>query len=246
MAKKKKKPEEHENHERWLVSYADFITLLFAFFVVMYSVSSVNEGKFRTVSSSIRAALKPIVSPLVTADPIKVGNRKAHQIAPDLNKPLELVYRRLRQNFERLPTEAHIRARTSIIETDRGIVITMQDSVLFEPGRAVVLPDALPFLQAIGEVLSDYDREVKVEGHTDNVPISTDQFPSNWELSALRAVMVARLLTDVYQVNPKRVSAVALSHHRPLTDNSTPEGRAKNRRVEIVVKDEHKKKWTWY
>ena len=133
---RKKKPEEPENHERWLVSYADFITLLFAFFVVMYSVSSVNEGKFRAVSSSIRAALKPIVSPLVSTNPFKLGEHKPNRVVLDMHKPMEPVYRRLRRSFSRLPNEAMFNSRATIRENDRGIVITIQGSLMFEPGNA--------------------------------------------------------------------------------------------------------------
>ncbi len=235
---RKKKPEEQENHERWLVSYADFITLLFAFFVVMYSVSSVNEGKFRAVSSSIRAALRPIVSPLVSTNPFKLGEHKPNRVVLDMHKPMEPVYRRLRRSFSRLPNEAMFNSRATIRETGRGIVITIQGSLMFEPGSAVILPEARPFLEALGDVLGEFDRKVTVEGHTDNVPISTAPFPSNWELSAARAVVVLRLLSDVYGVSPERLSAVALGEHRPIADNGTPEGRIKNRRVEIVVEEE--------
>ncbi len=234
---RKHKHEEHENHERWLVSYADFITLLFAFFVVMYSVSSVNEGKFRTVSSSIKAALRPIVSPLATKNPFKLGDHKADLIAPKLKPSAEHVYRELRQALESLPGGAEIGSKASIKETGRGIVITLQDSVVFEPGEATVLAGALPFLKALGEVLAEYGRVVTVEGHTDNVPIRTAAFPSNWELASARAVVVVRLLSDVYGVAPENISAASYAEYRPVAENATPEGRAKNRRVEIVISD---------
>ena len=233
----KKKHEEHENHERWLVSYADFITLLFAFFVVMYSISSVNEGKFRTVSESIKAALHPIVSPPSTTLPFTIGQNRALTVNPTVEDAKEPAVRRLRQIMRSLKNETHL----EIIElkelTNGDIVLTLPDTVLFRSGESTLRPEARPFIQAISEVLIELDRHVRVEGHTDNVPITTVQFPSNWELSATRAVTVVRTLSERYGVQSNHLTAVGHADSRPLTDNLTPENRAKNRRVEIVVQE---------
>ena len=231
----KKKHEEHENHERWLVSYADFITLLFAFFVVMYSISSVNEGKFRTVSDSIKAALNPISSPLTTAVPFTVGQNKAVTVKPTIESATEPAVRRLREIMRSLKNETQVEITQLKELTNGDIVLTLPDTVLFRPGEAVLRPEALPFVQAMGEVLVELNRHVRIEGHTDNVPIATAQFPSNWELSASRAVTVVRTLSERYEVPSQNLSAVGHADSRPQTDNLTPEHRAKNRRVEIVV-----------
>jgi chemotaxis protein MotB len=235
----KKKHEEHENHERWLVSYADFITLLFAFFVVMYSVSSVNEGKFRTVSDSIKAALNPVVSPSSSLTPFAVGQNKALMLKPTIEEAKEPAIRRLRQILRSLKSVAPIEVATLQELTNGDIVLTLPDTVLFRSGESVLQPEALPFIQAIGEVLVELDRHMRVEGHTDNVPIATMHFPSNWELSATRAVAVVRALSEQYGVPANHLAAVGYADSRSLTDNLTPENRAKNRRVEIVVQ-EHK------
>lgn len=233
----KKKHEEHENHERWLVSYADFITLLFAFFVVMYSISSVNEGRFRTVSESIKAALHPIVSPPVSPNPFQVGNNKPATIVPTMTPSRDMAVRRLHQALKAL----HPSVRTDTVQVtelgDRSIVLSLPELVLYESGAATLRAEALPFLQALAEVLVELDRQIKVQGHTDNVPIRSAQFPSNWELSAVRAVMVVRVLSELYGVPAKDLSAVGYADSRPVTDNTTPENRAKNRRVEIVILD---------
>lgn len=233
----KKKHEEHENHERWLVSYADFITLLFAFFVVMYSISSVNEGKFRTVSESIKAALHPIVSTPSTTLPFTVGENRALTVNPVIENAKEPAVRRLRQIMRSLKNETHF----EIIElkelTNGDIVMTLPDTVLFRSGESVLRPEARPFIQAISEVLIELDRHVRVEGHTDNVPIATAKFPSNWELSATRAVTVVRVFSEQYGVQSDHFTAVGHADSRPLADNLTPENRAKNRRVEIVVQE---------
>jgi chemotaxis protein MotB len=231
----KKKHEEHENHERWLVSYADFITLLFAFFVVMYSISSVNEGKFRTVSDSIKAALNPVVSPSSTLAPFTIGQTKALTLKPTIEDAKEPAVRRLRQIMRSLKNETQLEIVQLKELTNGDIVLTLPDTVLFRAGESVLRPEARPFIQALSEVLIELDRHVRIEGHTDNVPISTAQFPSNWELSATRAVTVVRNLSELYGVPSQNLAAVGYADSRPQIDNLTPENRAKNRRVEIVV-----------
>ncbi len=233
----KKKHEEHENHERWLVSYADFITLLFAFFVVMYSISSVNDGKFRTVSDSIKAALNPIVSPASIPVPFTIGQSKPSTLKPTIEGANEPAVRRLRQIMRTLKNETQIEIIQLKELTNGDIVLTLPDTVLFRSGESALRPEARPFIQAISEVLIDLDRHVRVEGHTDNVPIATVQFPSNWELSATRAVTVVRAFSELYGVPTNHLTAVGHADSRSLTDNLTPENRAKNRRVEIVVQE---------
>ena len=233
----KKKHEEHENHERWLVSYADFITLLFAFFVVMYSISSVNEGKFRTVSESIKAALNPIVSPPNTSTPFTIGQNKAAKIDPAIESIKEPALRRLRQIVRTLREETQIEVMTLKELSNGDIVLTLPETVLFRSGESTLRHEAYPFLQAISDVLIELDRHVRVEGHTDNVPIATAQFPSNWELSATRAVTVVRAFLEQYGMPADHLTAVSHADSRPLVDNLTPENRAKNRRVEIVVQE---------
>jgi chemotaxis protein MotB len=233
----KKKHEEHENHERWLVSYADFITLLFAFFVVMYSISSVNEGKFRTVSESIKAALNPIVSPPAAPVPFKVGNDRPTAIAPNFIPAKEMAVKKLSQVAKLLKPTASMETAKLVEQRDGSLVISLPDDALFNSGESAIRAEAFPFLQALAEVLVELDRQITVQGHTDNVPIRTAQFPSNWELSATRAVMVVRTLTELYGVPPRDLSASGYADSRPVTDNLTPEHRAKNRRVEIVVQE---------
>ena len=231
----KKKHEEHENHERWLVSYADFITLLFAFFVVMYSVSAVNEGKFRTVSESIKAALNPFPAPPTSMQPFIMGDNKPASINPPLLDAKEPVIRRIRDIVKTMLQTSQA-DRAPIVEERNGeLVLTIPDAVLFKSGEASLLPEALPFLKALADVLVELNKQVRVEGHADNVPIRTVQFPSNWELSATRAVMIVRVLTELYGVPSNALSAVGYADARPVTDNLTPEHRAMNRRVEIAI-----------
>jgi chemotaxis protein MotB len=201
----------------------------------MYSISSVNEGKFRTVSDSIKAALNPIVSPSSTVTPFTIGQNKALALKPTIEDAKEPAVRRLRQIMRSLKNETHLEIVQLEELTNGDIVLTLPDTVLFRAGEAILLPDARPFIQAIGDVLIELDRHVRVEGHTDNVPIRTVQFPSNWELSATRAVTVVRTLSEQYGVPSDHLTAVGHADARSITDNLTPENRAKNRRVEIVV-----------
>ena len=236
---RKPKHEEHENHERWLVSYADFITLLFAFFVVMYSVSSVNEGKFRVVAQSIIAALNPHInlsSSNVKASPLSDGERASTRtLTIDLG-----LYTQLNESITRVTgsgkTGAAGKAGGIVIAPgERGIVVSIADSMAFESGKAVLLPEAREALIQLSSVLKDFPHQLRVEGHTDNVPIHTEQFASNWELSAMRAVNIARFLAEEAHLAPGRLAASGYGEFHPIASNGTAEGRAQNRRVEIVI-----------
>lgn len=231
----KHKHEEHENHERWLVSYADFITLLFAFFVVMYSISSVNAGKYRTVSESIKAALNPVVSPPASPAAFTLSTNKAALTAPDAPGRKEVVVRKLRNLVKSITAVPQMSAVRITEQINGDIVITIPDQLLFNSGEAAVRTEALPFLEGLSGALVELNRHTKVEGHTDNVPIRTAQFPSNWELSAARAVMVVRVLSELYGVPADHLTAVGHADTIPVTANLDPEQRAKNRRVEVVI-----------
>lgn len=231
----KKKHEEHENHERWLVSYADFITLLFAFFVVMYSVSSVNEGKYRTVSDSIKAALHPISTPPASSLAFTLGQQRPTMMTPNLPGTKEVAIKKIRELVKSVKPNSQFDFMQLHEKLNGDIVITIPDQVLFNSGEAAVRPEALPFLQGLSQAMIELNRHVRVEGHTDNVPIRTSLFPSNWELSATRAVIVVRVLSELYSVPAEHLAALGYADSRPLTENLTPEQRAKNRRVEVVI-----------
>lgn len=236
---RKRKHEEHENHERWLVSYADFITLLFAFFVVMYSVSSVNEGKFRVVAQSIIAALNPHInlsSSNIKASPLSDGERASSRaMTIDLG-----LYTQITDTMTRVGGQGKTGAGGKggdivIAPGERGIVVSIANSMAFESGKAVLLPDAREALSQLASVLKDFPHQISVEGHTDNVPIHTEQFASNWELSAMRAVNIARFLAEEARLAPGRLAASGYGEFHPIASNGKAEGRAQNRRVEIVI-----------
>jgi chemotaxis protein MotB len=275
---RKKKPEEHENHERWLISYADFITLLFAFFVVMYSVSSVNEGKYRVLSDSLVAAFR---SSSRSMQPIQVGelskaskqpgivkgivdqgaNLYKYQqksLSPFLTKRADAGFKgeseppdsgqnvakgagggreainsmadALEKSMSKLIQQDLIAVRRN----DLWVEVEIKTSILFPSGSAVLQRDALPVLSEIANILKKFPNPIRVEGFTDSLPINTVAFPSNWELSAGRAASVVHLFTKE-GMDPRRMAAIGFGEYRPIANNSTPEGRNKNRRVVILI-----------
>jgi chemotaxis protein MotB len=233
---RKHKPEEHENHERWLVSYADFITLLFAFFVVMYSVSSVNEGKMRIAAQSLLEALNPLVQMSASKINIQPKDLSGPTSSRDITLDMQ-VSRKLYDTVKAIyDLDKTGRAPQVVVTQDeRGIIVSIADSLAFAPGKADLLPEAQEPLLKVAAVLRESPQQIRVEGHTDDVPIHTAQFPSNWELSGMRALNIVRFLGDGGHLPPERLSAGGYGEFHPVASNETEEGRAKNRRVEIIV-----------
>jgi chemotaxis protein MotB len=241
---RKKFEEEPENHDRWLVSYADLITLLFAFFVVMYAVSSVNEGKYRVLSNSLGTAFGRVTIPALPPV-IKDGP----SIVPERPLPLTLLRQRsgeaaLRREKEQLTGVARdilkvlaplvSQGKVRVTQTNRGVSVEINASVLFAPGDAKLNSESGEALTAIAQVLKNDTHAIQVEGHTDNVPISNAFFPSNWELSAVRASSVVRLFVD-NGIGESRLLAVGHGSNQPVGSNDTTEGRLRNRRVQVMI-----------
>lgn len=239
---RKRYEEEPESQERWLVSYADFITLLFAFFVVMYAVSSVNDGKVKVASNALTTAFGrlPAATPPVH-----------DRLAPELPLlPRQSIYRSrlndnaIRREKEQLTTIARdlltalaplaSQGKVKVTQGARGITVEINASVLFSPGDAKLSAQSIEALAAVAQVLKDDLHAIQVEGHTDNVPIRTALYPSNWELSSVRASSVVRLFID-NGVSPARLTAIGHGANRPVESNDTPEGRLRNRRVQLMI-----------
>lgn len=282
---RKRKQSEPENHERWLVSYADFITLLFAFFVVMYSMSSVNEGKYRVLSDSMTAAFTQTTRSLA---PIQAGEMvrssssiiQAIKEVPDrvnISSPIVLLSKgpevivdaevqarylemELEDEQEREAVEAEqdvpegveeqINDIASDIEagfeemiaddnvtvrrSELWLEVVFNSNILFASASAELSENAKVELNKLGEILISYENNISVEGFTDNLPIVSPIFPSNWELSSARAAAVVRLFEDS-GVDSARLISVGYGENRPISDNATAQGRANNRRVIIVI-----------
>lgn len=243
MARRRRSEDEHINVERWLVSYADFITLLFAFFVVMYAISSINEGKYKVLSDSLTNAFRNATG-AVGGNPIMVTQGAPPLSPKPVGKPDRLVDPKKGEQHQKMRNIAKeimsalqplvAQGKVRLLETSRGVTIEINDSVLFPPGQAKLQPASMSAMRAIADVLAQADFPVTIEGHTDNMPINTPQFPSNWELSALRATTVLRLFNDG-GVGGERLTAIGYGDTRPVETNTTPEGRARNRRVSILI-----------
>lgn len=229
---RKKKHEEHENHERWLVSYADFITLLFAFFTSMYAISSVNEGKFRVLSESLAIAFNPT---LFTSSRVMEGPRFVKEQRSHIEQPSTALsssnYQKIQSALKKLESDN----RLALVVDEQRITIRLTESSLFEGGTDKLLPEAHPVLDEIAIVLKDLPNSLRVEGHTDNIPVRTAQFPSNWDLSSARAIRILKYFFERHGFDPSKLSAAGYGEFRPVETNDTPVGRAKNRRVDIMV-----------
>jgi chemotaxis protein MotB len=274
---RKQAHEDHVNHEAWAIPYGDLVTLLLAFFVVMYAVSSINEGKYRVAAASMSAAFGGTPKSPV---PIQIGDHLSKgdggdQKAPPINSPAHAQEgREMLQRRPITPSTPDVRplkmtpdspeitavlaaaADTTLQEIGREIIealaplladnmvrvvhrqswleVEINTDVLFASGSAELAVAVLPVIDEIGRILGGFDNRVRVEGHTDDRPINTRVFPSNWELSAARAGTVVRRLRD-QAVLPDRLSVVGYGEFRPLSVNDTVEGRRQNRRVTLIV-----------
>ncbi|WP_397449058.1 flagellar motor protein MotD [Pseudomonas sp. NA-150] len=241
---RRRPPEEHENHERWLVSYADFITLLFAFFVVMYSISSINEGKYKVLSQALIGAfnetdrsLKPIPigdeRPLTVkpAEPlIKDSEEVDAGLAQTSVTPLQAIANDVRDAFGDLIKSNQLTVRGN----ELWIEIELNSSLLFGSGDAMPSDVAFNIIEKVAKILHPFDNPVHVEGFTDDQPIRTAQYPTNWELSSARAASIVRMLA-IDGINPSRMASVGYGEFQPVATNATVEGRAHNRRVVLVI-----------
>ena len=244
MSRRRRQPEEHVNHERWLVSYADFITLLFAFFVVMYSISSINEGKYKIISQALvgvfndaERTLKPIPigeeRPL-TIQPAKPLVKDSDQTDAGLGQitrdPLKTIADDITQAFGDLIASNQLTVRGN----ELWVEIELNSSLLFGSGDAMPSDVAFSIIDKVAAILKPFDNPIHVEGFTDDLPIRTAQYPTNWELSSARSSSIVRMLA-MQGVNPARMASVGYGEFQPVANNATPEGRALNRRVVLVV-----------
>ena len=237
MARKRYDEGSQENHERWLISYADFITLLFAFFVVMYAISIVNEGKYAVLSEALGDAFggRSVAPQAHTSiEPVlplsHIVNRKRAEAARRERERMELLARDLTATLMPLVKSGQVR----VTQNARGIGIELNASVLFDQGEATLQPDARQVLGAVAGLLKDAPQRIEVEGHTDKLPITNERFASNWELSAVRAASVVRLFIE-NGVQDARLSAIGHGATRPVAPNDTPANQARNRRVAVMI-----------
>lgn len=248
----KREPEKEGNHERWLVSYADFITLLFAVFVVLYAMGQSDKAKVEQVMQSIQSSFG-MANAGATATKINVIPSQAITIIPSLKPELKINpmgrtrsgqaktraeekdFRQIKSAVEAYLVKQGAQTKVTLEITRRGLIVSLKEAGFFNSGQANIKPEAYELINTIAEVMTQYNNPLRLEGHTDNVPINTSQFPSNWELSTARATYGLKYLLNNFDVDANKISATGYAEFRPIADNTTPEGRARNRRVDLVM-----------
>lgn len=266
---RQQKHEEHQNHEAWAIPYADLITLLLAFFVVMYAISSVNEGKYRVLSDAMVSAFNgapdaktppppaskavatggaaapgAIRLPITTASPLPStsaprSNSKPQDAAESANSAEQAqsaaaALERVAQSVTNAMHDLVAKNLVAVRRGDSSVEVEIRADILFPSGSATLAPTAIDILARLAESLRSVPNPIRVEGHTDDRPISTLAFPSNWELSAARASSVVHLFSS-REIAPARLAVIGLGEYRPVKSNTTSEGRNANRRVVIVI-----------
>jgi chemotaxis protein MotB len=242
---RKKKHEEHVNHERWLVSYADFITLLFAFFVTLYAISQVDAKKLGKLVDSMQSAFKTQVfeagsQKLSLSEGTAKGVEQQKLVEPisPLVASADPSFRKIQAAVrERLVKENFV-DKVRFIQEKRGLVISLTEAGFFDSGQAELKDSSLVVLDAIADSVLQLPNQIRIEGHTDTTPIHTARFPSNWELSTARATYVLSYLTNQFTFEPSRLSVAGYGEYRPVASNATAESRALNRRVDLVILSE--------
>lgn len=230
--RRRHKKESEGNKERWLITYADMITLLLIFFIVMYTLSKIDAAKFETLAESLAAVFGAGGMVLDSPGPQVIPGTPPEQVQ-DLVEKAQLDD--LKNKLESYIRENGLAARVSVTTEERGIVLSFQDNVLFELGSARLTTRAREILDKVAPILADTPNYIRVEGHTDNLPINNSRFPSNWELSAARATNVVQELIREHGFAPQKLSATAYGEYRPRVPNTSPENRQLNRRVDMVI-----------
>ncbi len=254
MAKKAKKHEKEPNHERWLVSYADFITLLFAVFVTLYAMSQTDKRKVEALVASMKESFGSMKTG-ASAEKVNIVEGTDIRIIPAIKPEIltpgkggsdEGVHRKRThaetKDFQEIKTsiEATLKKtgsqdKVSVEITERGLVVTLKEAGFFDSGSSDVKKNSYNLLANVAEALMNYSNPIRVEGNTDNVPISSRFFRSNWELSTARSANIIHYLIDYYGFSPEKISAVGYGEYRPIASNDDETGRMKNRRVDIVL-----------
>lgn len=249
MRRRRRHVEEPAAHDRWLVSYADFMTLLFALFVVLFATSYRDNQAIRKLSRAIHVGFQKLGAfdgdPNIsgTVDPSIAPENLLDKVPPppsNADKDLAsnatgIDIGELRRQLEAAIGQELRDHEVEMRVTPEGFVVSLKDLGFFNSGEAVLRDGAAGKIERIAKVLAQHQMDIRIEGHSDDQPIHTDQFRSNWELSTSRAMAVLMLLINDSGIDPKRVSVAGYGQYRPLADNSTPEGRKMNRRVDLVV-----------
>jgi len=253
MSRRQKKPEKEANHERWLVSYADFITLLFAVFVALYAMSQTDKKKTDQLVASLRESFGYVKTgasaeklnltestdlraiPSIRMEVLTPGLRRSQDSSTALAQASTKEFLAIKAAIEANLKKSGAQNKVNVDITRRGLVVSLKEAGFFDSGDATVKRESILLLAMVGRSLAGYSNPVRIEGNTDDVPISSGKYRSNWELSTARATNIVHYLIENYKFRPGKISAVGYGEFRPIADNGTEAGRAKNRRVDIVL-----------
>jgi chemotaxis protein MotB len=233
---RRRKHEEHANHERWIVSYADFVTLMFALFVALYAIALKDHNSGKRIAESVRQAVA--TGDLASTVRVFLANQASKREpplppAPKVDPSLLEAYRRLNEQLQNQVDAGEIRLHL----TSRGLVITLEEKAFFASGDDAIYPNAYPSIERVAKIIAELPNAVRLEGHTDSIPIYTARFKNNWELSTARSIALLQLFEMKYGLDSKRFAVAGYAQNLPVASNETEEGRARNRRVEIVILD---------
>ncbi|HYE84014.1 MAG TPA: flagellar motor protein MotB [Clostridia bacterium] len=235
MARKKAPDEPPAGAPAWMATYGDMVTLLLCFFVLLFSFATLDVQKFKAISQSMSGALGVLESGVTMSMEPMVNSFPVDTPAEEVEE-----FKNLYEDMSEYIKENNLEASITLRLDERGLLVRFMDDVLFDSGKADLTPKAREIINTVAEIIKQNDRNVRIEGHTDNVPINTFRFPSNWELSTTRAVNVVKYLIEENGIEASRLSASGYSDQHPVDDNSTKEGRQKNRRVDMVILREEK------
>lgn len=240
MSRRNKNLEEKKaGSSNWMTTFSDLMTLLLTFFVLLYSFSSVDAQKFKNMANALQSILTGQNNiAILESDPSsgeesveKVQNPKNQQSSSPLEGETKKIYQKVKEFIEKENLGAEVTLRAD----RRGVIIEIKENILFDSGKAKLKPESMALLDKLTNLINEFENEIIVEGHTDNVPIFNEEFPSNWELSVTRATTVVRYFTEQKKVEPKRLSAAGYGEYHPIVPNDNAENRALNRRVNILI-----------
>ena len=225
MKKKRLADGGHDNSERWLLTYADLITLLLGLFVILYAMSKIDAGKYAEIVSALGGVFG-------SSKGVMAGNQGM------MNSPIPMIQNERQRIAQDIRSALHLETKRlpiAISTNERGVTVHIMDELLFASGSAEIKESSMPALDSLARVLGELPNDFRVEGHTDNLPISTSAYPSNWHLSVARAVSIAYYLIQMHSLKPEKVSAVGYAEYQPMVPNDSDVHRAQNRRVDIVI-----------
>ncbi len=240
MSRRRKNLEEKKSGSpAWMTTFSDLTTLLLTFFVLLYSFSSIDAQKFKNMASALQSVLVGQGGGSILEGDGSSGNMNLEEIQPtphdksssQLNGETKEIYQRVKDFIEKENLGAEVTLRAD----HRGVIIEIKENILFDSGKVELKPKSMVLLDKLTGLINEFDNEIIVEGHTDNVPIDNKEFPSNWELSVTRATTVVRYFTEEKNVDPKRLSAAGYGEYRPIAPNDVPKNKTLNRRVNILI-----------